>query len=562
MSSVIEVPAQAPLDPSEYLRILRRRAWVIVAVTVLAVAAAYAWATNQEKTYTAVGQIVVAQTTEKGIVATQSQVVQSDTVHRAALGQLPNAPAVDATFDGESGSVTLRAVSTDPALAAKSIDAHIEAYKNYLTYIAGIRVGSVNNQITALRQQVNQLNAQARGQPSPTVTNEINSLTTQMRVLRDRLPELRVAQALAGPDVEVLRAGSPPTSSGTITTGHAMLIGLGVGLLLGVLAALLLELLDDSIRTQQDLVRVAGAEVPLLGTIPPTRWRDGKGKVEVLEQPASPAAEAYRSLRTAVLFAVADRVPCIAITSARTRDGKTETATNLAVSTAQLGERTVLVDCDLRSPHVHDLLGIPNDTGFTSLVSGYVRSLRPTEGNDRLFVLPSGPIPPKPAELLASPRSHEVLGELHADDALVIVDTPPLLLATDTVALAPALGGILLVATARVTRKKELRKALELLRQVDAPLLGLVLQSAASTETGGFGEERSRRERRQVDRWRKLNGAAQRAISDASPATPNGSAAAEPAHAIMWSAASGASPNGAGHTTEGADPPTGTTDDG
>ena len=89
MSSMFEVPAQAPVDLSEYLRILRRRAWVIVVVTVLSVAAAYAWASNQEKTYTAVGQIVVAQTTEKGIVATQSQVVQSDTVHREALRQLP-----------------------------------------------------------------------------------------------------------------------------------------------------------------------------------------------------------------------------------------------------------------------------------------------------------------------------------------------------------------------------------------------------------------------------------------------------------------------------------------
>lgn len=568
MSSVIEVPAQAPIDLSEYLRILRRRAWVIVVVTVVAVAAAYAWASNQEKTYTSVGQIIVAQTTEKGVVATQNQVVQSDAVHRSALGQVPNAPRVHATFDGESGSVTLRAESTDPALAAKSIDAHIAAYQNYLTYMASIRLGAVNNQITALQQQVDQLNAQARGNatPSPTLTNQITTLTTQMRVLRDRLPELRVAVALAGPNVEVLMAGSAPTRSDTITVGHAMLIGLGVGLLLGMLAALLLELLDDSIRTQQDLVRVAGVEVPVLGTIPPARSRDGK--VVVLEQPASPAAEAYRSLRTAVLFAVADRAQCVAITTARTRNGKTETATNLAVSTAQLGERTVLVDCDMRFPRVHDAFGIPNDTGFTSLVSGErsVRSLQPTEGNDRLFVLPTGPVPPKPAELLASSRSHEVLGELQADDTLVIVDTPPLLLATDAVALAPALGGILLVATARVTHKKELRKALELLRQVDAPLLGLVLQSAASAETGGFGEERSRRERRQVDRWRKLNGAdaAGPARTDASSNRPNGATAAEPAHAIMWSAASGASTNGAGHTTttEGADPPTGTAEDG
>ena len=111
---MFEVPAQAPVDLGEYLRILRRRAWVVVVVTVLAVAAAYAWATTRDKTYTAVGQIVVAQTTEKGVVATQSQVVQSDAVHGEALRHVPNAPWVTATFDGESGSVTLRAESTDP----------------------------------------------------------------------------------------------------------------------------------------------------------------------------------------------------------------------------------------------------------------------------------------------------------------------------------------------------------------------------------------------------------------------------------------------------------------
>ena len=213
----------------------------------------------------------------------------------------------------------------------------------------------MNSQITELQQQIVELNGHAESHHR---NDQITSLTAQMRVLRDRLPELRVAVALARTE----HRGAPRR----FTThqvrhhhrrGHAMLIGLGVGLLLGVLAALLLELLDDSIRTQQDLVRVAGPEVPVLGTIPPARSWDGK--VVVLEQPASPAAEAYRALRTAVLFAVADRVPCIAITSARTRDGKTETAANLAVSTAQLGERTILVDCDMRFPHVHDVLRHP-----------------------------------------------------------------------------------------------------------------------------------------------------------------------------------------------------------
>ena len=547
MSPIFEVPAQAPIDLGEYLRILRRRAWVIAAVTLLAVAAAYAWAASRDKTYTATGQIVVAQTTEKGVVATQNQVVQSDAVHRAALRDLPDAPRVEATFDGESGSVSLRAESTDPVLAAKSIDAHIQAYKDYLTYSAVGRLGAMTNRINALQDQINKL--QPGGQPasSPSTNSQVASLTSQVRALRAQLPQLQGAIALNAANVEVLRGGVPPTTASSITERQAMIIGLGIGLLLGVLAALLLELLDDSIRTQQDLLRVAGTDVPVLGAIPPARSR--AGTVVVLEQPASPAAEAYRSLRTAVQFAVADRTRCIAVTSARTRNGKTETAINLAVLTAQLGQRTVLVDCDMRFPHVHDFFGIPNDTGFTSVVAGEreVSSLQRVAGNDQLSVLPTGPVPPNPAELLASPRSHEVLAGLRADDALVIVDTPPLLLATDAVALAPALGGILLVATARRTRKKELRKALELLRQVDAPLLGLVLHRADSAETGGFGEERSRRERRQAHRQRKLNGAtvADPAPTVASSVRPNGSATAQPAHTIEWSAP----PNGSSSET-------------
>jgi succinoglycan biosynthesis transport protein ExoP len=548
VATMFEVPAQAPVDLHEYLQILRRRAWVIAVVTVIAVAAAYAWATNRDTTYTATGQIVVAQTIEKGVVATQNQVVQSDAVHRAALRRLPNAPSVQATFDGESGSVTLLAKSTDPLLAAKSIDAHIQAYRDYLTYTAAGRLGAMNNRIKALQDQIGSVLQQAGAQrTSPTVVNQVNSLTSQVKALQAQLPQLQGAVALAGANVEVLRGGVPPASASTISDRQAVLIGLGVGLLLGVLAALLLELLDDSIRTREDLLRIAGAEVPVLGAIPPARSRGAA--VEVLEQPASPAAEAYRSLRTAVHFAVADSTGCIAITTARTRNGKTETATNLAVLTAQLGQRTVLVDCDMRFPHVHDFFGIPNDTGFTSVVSRgrNLGSLRRIAGNDRLFVLPTGPVPANPAELLASPRSHEVLADLRADDALVIIDTPPLLLATDAVALAPALGGILLVVTARVTRKKELRKALELLRQVDAPVLGMVLHRADSAETGGFGEERSRRERRQAHRQRQLNGAtvAEPARAIASSAPPNGSTAAEPARAIAWSAP----PNGTSSKT-------------
>jgi capsular exopolysaccharide synthesis family protein len=509
---MLEVPAQAPVDLVEYLRILRRRAWVVAVVTALTVGAAYAWASTRDRVYTATGEIVVAQTTANGQVATQNEVVQSDAVHRQALRSVPNAPWVSATFDGESGTVQLRATSSDPALAAKAIDAQIQAYKNYLTFEAIARAAAVNTRIRTLQEQIAQLDQPASGRSSSSASNQLTGLRSEVQSLRARLPDLEVAIALAGPNVEVLRGGAAPTSASTINTRHAMLIGLGIGLLLGVLAALLLELLDDSIRTREHLVRIAGADVPVLGTIPPART-SAPGMV-VLEQPMSPAAEAYRSLRTAVQFVRAERARhnghafrCIAVTSARTRQGKTETATNLAILNAQMGQRTVLVDCDMRAPRVHELLGVANDVGFASVVCGQGEqdAVQRVEGIERLLVLPSGPEPPNPTELLVSHRSHEVLAGLSAkkkNNTLVIVDTPPVLLATDALALGPALGGILLVVTARTTRKKELQSALEQLRLVEAPLLGMVLHAAATR----FGRPRGWRERRRARRRRESNG--------------------------------------------------------
>ena len=328
----------------------------------------------------------------------------------------------------------------------------------------------------------------------------------------------------AGTNVQVLRRAVPPASPSSMSLREALLIGLGAGLLFGVLAAFLLEFLDDSIRTRQDLLNVAGGALPVLGVIPVSR--SSRAEVVSLTDPYSPAAEAYRSLRTAVHFAASDRKQCVAITTGRSRQGKTETVVNLAVLAAQTGQRVVVVDCDMRSPRVHDFFGVPNDTGFTSVVYGAPLSeaLKRVAGSDNLYVLPTGPIPGNPAALLASQRCYEVLASLQADDTLVLIDTPPVLLATDAAQLAPAVGGMLLVATARASRRKQLRRALEELRQVDAPVLGSVLYRADSAETGGFGEEASRRERRQARR--RQVGPASAAPAVGPPARP--SAISEP----------------------------------
>jgi non-specific protein-tyrosine kinase len=504
---MFEAPATAPMEFGDYLGILRRRAWVVVVVTALAVGLAYAWYSTRDKTYTARGEVVVRQGTGEVDVATQAKIIESAVVYQLAQRKVPNAVGVSASQNGDSGSIEIKADSSDPKLAAESVNAQMTAYVDYLKQKANdgynALVARLQPEIDSLTQRINALDAQIQaGDTSPSTDNQRTLLASQLSTLQDSITTRQLELPDAGTNVEVLQRATPPAKPSSMTLRDALLLGLGAGLLFGVLAAFLLEFLDDSIRTRQDLVGVGDGALPVLGVIPVSR--SSRAEIVSLTDPYSPAAEAYRSLRTAVHFAASDRKQCVAVTSARTRQGKTETVVNLALLAAQTGQRVVVVDCDMRSPRVHDFFGVPNETGFTSVVYGAALSetLQRVPGSDNLYVLPTGPIPGNPAALLASQRCYEVLASLQADDTLVLIDTPPLQLVTDAAQLAPAMGGMLLVATARVSRRKQLRRALEELRQVDAPVLGMVLYRADSTEAGGVGEEPSRRERRKAMRRR------------------------------------------------------------
>ena len=505
---MFEAPATAPMEFRDYLAILRRRAWVIVAVTVLVVGVAAAWSFTRNNQYEASGSLVLTSTTSSGPdVDTQVRIIQSQAVHKLALDSFAGAGQVDAVQSGTSNSVAVNSTSEDPRRASRTVNAHLDAYVAYLRAQAKQRYAAVSKdlqpQIDALQQQIASLDVQAAlGAPADRVATQRANLNNQLTSLQARLQDLQVDAALAGRDVEIVSRATPPSAWTSPNPRQDLLIALGAGLLLGVAVAFLLEFLDDSIRGREDLLAAAGSNHPIMGVIPTTR--SSRADVVSLSAPQSPAAEAYRSLRTAVNFARLEGANCIEVSSPRSREGKTETVANLAVLAARAGQRVVVVDCDLRSPRVHEFFGISNDVGFTSVVHGELLSnaLQRVPGVDRLYVLPSGPIPPNPSELLATERCHEVLSSLQADDTLVIVDTPPLLVVTDAAALAPSAGGILLVAAARVTRRKQVRQALEILRQVSAPLLGLVLYRADSAETAGYGREASRKERREARRRR------------------------------------------------------------
>lgn len=199
-----------------------------------------------------------------------------------------------------------------------------------------------------------------------------------------------------------------------------------------------------------------------------------------LREPASAAAEAYRTLRTNILFSSLDKpIHTLLITSAEPTPEKSLTAANLAVTMAQAEQRVLLVDCDLRQPMLHTIFGLVNDQGLTSAILDQEAPLaiQPTEVPG-LSLLPSGPLPPRPADLLGSRRMEGLLHRLRQAADIVIFDTPPVQNVTDALVLSTRVDGVLLVVQAGHSRRDRVREARQKLEKVKANLLGVVLSNA------------------------------------------------------------------------------------
>ena len=209
----------------------------------------------------------------------------------------------------------------------------------------------------------------------------------------------------------------------------------------------------------------------------------------MLETPTSQAAEAYRSMRTAVQFLGLDKpLKVIGITSPAAGDGKTTTIANLAVSFARAGQRVVVVSGDMRRPRIHTFFGVANDTGLTSVLLDHEpagHGLRTVEGEPYIRVLASGPIPPNPAEVLSLDRVRTLIADIAQGAEIVLIDCPPTLPVTDALLLSRLIDGMLIVASAGVTKRRDLQRTCELLRQVGAPLLGTILNRVPAR--GGYG---------------------------------------------------------------------------
>ena len=268
-------------------------------------------------------------------------------------------------------------------------------------------------------------------------------------------------------------------------------LGFMASLLLGIGLAFLLEFMDRTLKNAEDVN--ASVAAPFLGVIPlvdevskqateeSVRERD----LYVFRHPTSRAAECCRSIRTNILFSSADRpMKTVTISSPRPREGKTTSTIYMGSIIAQGGQRVLLVDTDLRRPRLHKSLGVSRATGLTNLIMHEVTidDVVKTTDIPNLYVLPCGPTPPNPAELLLTNRFSEVLRQLQARFDYILLDSPPLLAVTDAVILSRLSDGVILIAQAGKTASDDARNAANLIRDVDAPILGVILNDVDLTD--------------------------------------------------------------------------------
>lgn len=208
-----------------------------------------------------------------------------------------------------------------------------------------------------------------------------------------------------------------------------------------------------------------------------------------LRDPSAAAAEAYRTLRTNLLFSSLDRpLQALLTTSAAADEGKSTVAANLAITIAQSEQRVILVDCDLRRPSLHTLFGLPNEQGLTSLILAQNDTPPPLQETSvpGLQLLSSGPLPPRPADILGSRRMEAIIGQLRSLADMIIFDTPPVGAVTDAAVLAPRVDGVLLVLQAGKTRRERARQARQILEKVKAHIVGVVLNGAQAERGYGY----------------------------------------------------------------------------
>lgn len=413
-------------------------------------------------------------------------------------GELARRVDVDAPRDREIITITAR--DGDPAQAARIANTLAEELIAASPTIQGQQAEVqefLDGEVRDTRRQIEETQAEVdRLSQLPERTTEQDERLAQ---LQDRLANLRASYATllqfssnSSPNrLTLLVAAEPPGAPASPRVLVNTLLAAVVGLLLGLAIAFVVEHLDDTLGSPQEVEESLG--LPTLAAIERVKGDAKRSRMYLLQTllyPRSAVAESFRALRTNIEFASVDStVRSILITSSVPAEGKTTVAANLGVVFAQAGKSTLLVDADLRRPGLQEIFGLPNSFGLTNLLRSdglTLEMLAQVTEEPNLRVVTTGPLPPNPAELLGSQRMREILELLKNEVDVVIVDSPPLGAFTDAAILSSRVDGTVLVVGAGRTRRGAVQHGRQALAKAGAHVLGVTLNGVPREARGDY----------------------------------------------------------------------------
>ena len=487
------------VDIRAFFGVLWRRKWSILLIVAITTGSALFFSYRRTPIYSSTAEVQVTPLSASQILTTNPYWTLANmdneihVVQSAAVGGLANR-----AMDGEAGSGTLSVEvpantqilqigysHPDPQTAHRGAQAFANAYLMYRTRVAVDAYAqarqAIQTQIDELREDLEDaqvaLEAAPAGSSDETVAaDRVDSLSDQIAGL-----ELQVA-SLTAPDITpgtLIQPAEVPALPSSPDHRQDAALGFVAGLVLGVGFAFLRERMDDRIHGRAELEAAVGA--PVLAVVPRIKgWRKrSQTRLVTASASDSPAGEAYRTLRTNLQFISRDAsMRVISVTSPHAGEGKTTTVANLATTLALTGKRVMALSADLRKPRLHRFFGLDNEDGLSSVLAGQAQLAdvaRRVEGLDSLRLVTSGPVPPNPAELLSSDAMESLLMHLRSSADYIVIDTPPALVVTDAMIVAPRVDGVVVVVDADETTGAAASHTIEQLEQVGAKVIGSVL---------------------------------------------------------------------------------------
>jgi polysaccharide biosynthesis transport protein len=517
------------MELKDYFTPLRKLWWLILASTLVAVVVSFITVRQQPNTYRAATKLMIGRAIDnpnptsfdfyltQQLATTYADIantwpVREQTMSRLGLDWLP---AYTVRAQTNSQLLEIAVTDTDPVraqvvanelanqLILQSPTAPRPEEQERQAFVEN-ELSDLEDKITETREEIatkqDELDALVSARQIAEVQNQIATLQAKLTSMQANYAAL-LANTEEGAlnTLTIIDPARLPTSPVGPNRSLSVLLAAVMGFGVAAAAAYLLDYLDDTVKTPQDVEGVSG--LPTLAGIARMKSENGSYELITSKHPRSPISEAYRVLRTGIQFSDVDKLhKTLLISSPSPVEGKSITAANLAVVMAQAGHNVLLIDADLRRPVQHKIFSLNKNQGLTNLLlpsdldlekpspelTGHLEQFLQKTTEPGISVLTSGPIPPNPSELLGSYKMKKLLRILATMFDIILLDSPPVLAVTDAVVLSTRVDGVVFVVNAGTTRRNQLKLGAERLREVNANLIGVVLNRLTPKSEGYY----------------------------------------------------------------------------